>query len=340
MSKIQSKLKKVLKETPIEKIQDKLNECKGDIDALGMLQAAHNLTEEKKKKIYDYVAINYSLYCGYVSSKLNYDEDRKLLISLLLEKNKKALAYDVMRFMDDPTTLDEKTITIILSCKNSLMIYECFGELFIDAILKRNVIDQYDAYKLLEKKDVLSEETLIKIYEKSFGNVGDYLFAIKYLDDNEKKDLTRIFINKKQDNVDIIKRILKDKNYHKEDYNRLILLVGMFGSASVIYGTLMNEQNLSDSQIKMLEKALLDTHSIEYVSYYYFYKRKDLFINMFGSSLLFLSFVNMNKILFKNTNILNNIIKEIKEECEEFNVKITEKFGIVYDKKRKTSRKS
>ena len=137
MSKIQSKLKKVLKETPIEKIEDKLNECKGDIDALGMLQAAHNLTEEKKKKIYDYVAINYSLYCGYVSSKLNYDEDRKLLISLLLEKNKKALAYDVMRFMDDPTTLDEKTITIILSCKNSLMIYECFGELFIDAILKR-----------------------------------------------------------------------------------------------------------------------------------------------------------------------------------------------------------
>ena len=340
MGEIQSKLKKVLKETPIEKIEDKLDEYENYLDFLSIIKCARDLQIERKKIAYNYALDNTPFNCRYISSNLDSDKDRKLLINVLLERDEKSVAYDVMSVMNNPKILDEEDIKLILSIRNSLSIYECFGELFIDVILKRNVIDQYDAYKLLEKKDVLSQDTIIKIYEKSFNNISDYLMVLMYLDDKEKKDLTNIFINKKHDNVDIIKRILKDKNYYKEDYNRLILLVGMFGSASVIYGTLMNEQNLSDSQIKMLEKALLDTHSIEYVSYYYFYKRKDLFINMFGSSLLFLSFVNMNKILFKNTNILNNIIKEIKEECEEFNVKITEKYGLAYEKKRKTSRKS
>lgn len=340
MNKIQKELNQVLKETPIQKIEDKLDEYEGHLDFLSIIKCARDLQIERKKIIYNYTLDYLPFNCRYISSKLDSDKDRKLLINVLLERDEKSVAYDVMSVMNNPKILDEEDIKLILSIRNSLSIYECFGELFIDVILKRNVIDQYDAYKLLEKKDVLSQDTIIKIYEKSFNNISDYLMVLMYLDDKEKKDLTNIFINKKHDNVDIIKRILKDKNYYKEDYNRLILLVGMFGSASVIYGTLMNEQNLSDSQIKMLEKALLDTHSIEYVSYYYFYKRKDLFINMFGSSLLFLSFVNMNKFLFKNMNILNNIIEEIKEECEEFNVSITEKFGIAYGKKRKTSRKS
>ena len=134
--------------------------------------------------------------------------------------------------------------------------------------------------------------------------------------------------------------MLNDKTYYEQDYDRLILLIGMFGSASIIYDTLMNEQNLSDSQIKMLEKALLDTHSIEYISYYYYYKRKNLFFGMYKSSLLFISFVYMNKNSFKNTYILDSIISEIKKECEEFSTSIAEKFGIPYEKKRKTNTKS
>ena len=340
MGEIQSKLKKVLKETPIEKIEDKLDEYENYLDFLSIIKCARDLQIERKKIAYNYALDNTPFNCRYISSNLDSDKDRKLLINVLLERDEKSVAYDVMSVMNNPKILDEEDIELILSIRNSLAIYEYFGELFIDVILKRNVIDQYDTYKLLEKKDVLSQDTIIKIYEKSFNNISDYLMVLMYLDDNEKKDLTNIFINKKHDNVDIIKRILKDKNYYKEDYNRLILLVGMFGSASIIYDTLMNEQNLSDSQIKMLEKALLDTHSIEYVSYYYFYKRKDLFIKMFGSSLHFLAFAIMNRELFKDGFVLNDIANAIEEESGEFNKSIIEKYGLAYEKKRKTSRKS
>lgn len=333
MDKIQKELNQVLKETPVEMIENKLDEYEDYLDSLSMMQCVSDLQKEKKKIVYNYVIKNGSFRAGYISSRLNSDEDRKILINIL--KDKKTLSFDVMKFMNNPKILDKEIIISILSCKNSLAIYEYFGELFMDVILERDVIDQYDAYKLLEKKDILSEEAITKIYEKSFNNISDYLVVLKYLDNDEKKVLTRIFINKKHDNVDIIKRILKDKNYYKEDYDKLILLVGMFGSASIIYDTLMEEKNLNASQVKMLEKSLLETHDIEYITYYYFFKNKEKFIALFGSALLFLSYVEMNKTHFKNTNILELVISKIKEEEINFVEDVNDKINISYHKERK-----
>lgn len=331
MDKIQKELNQVLKETPVETIENKLDEYEDYFDSLSLIECASDLQNEKKKIVYNYLIKDFR--SGYISSNLNDDEDRKILIDIL--KEKKALSFEVMKFMNNPEILDKEVIISILSCKNSLAIYEYFGELFMDVILERDVIDQYDAYKLLEKKDILSEEAITKIYEKSFNNISDYLFVLKYLSDNEKKDLTKIFINKKHDNVDIIKRILKDKNYYKEYYDKLILLVGMFGTAPIIYDTLMEEKNLNASQVKMLEKSLLETHDIEYIAYYYFFKNNEKFVALFGSALLFLSYVEMNKKYFRNTMILESIISKIKEDEMKFVEEVDNKINISYRKERK-----
>lgn len=331
MDKIQKELNQVLKETPTEKIKDKLYEYEDYFDSLSLIECTSDLQNEKKKIVYNYLIKDFR--AGYISSNLNNDEDRKILIDILKEKKK--LSFEAMIFMNNPKILDKEVIISILSCKNSLAIYEYFGELFMDVILERDVIDQYDAYKLLEKKDILSFDAITKIYEKSFNNISDYLFVLKYLSDNEKKDLTKIFINKKHDNVDIIKRILKDKNYYKEDYDKLILLVGMFGTAPIIYDTLMEEKKLNASQIKMLEKSLLETHDIEYIAYYYFFKNKEKFVALFGSALLFLSYVEMNKKYFRNTMILESIVSKIKEDEMKFVEEVDNKINISYRKERK-----
>lgn len=331
MDKIQKELNQVLKETPTEKIEDKLYEYEDYFDSLSLIECVSDLQNEKKKIVYNYLIKDFR--AGYISSNLNNDEDRKILIDIL--KEKKALSFEAMIFMNNPKILDKEVIISILSCKNSLAIYEYFGELFMDVILERDVIDQYDAYKLLEKKDILSFDAITKIYEKSFNNISDYLFVLKYLDDNEKKELTKVFINKKHDDINIIKRIIDDKNYYKEDYDKLILLVGMFGTASIIYDTLMEEKNLNTSQVKMLEKSLLETYDIEYIAYYYFFKNKEKFIALFGSALLFLSYVEMNKKLFRNTIILESIISKIKEDEMKFVEDVNGKINISYHKERK-----
>ena len=90
---------------------------------------------------------------------------------------------------------------------------------------------------------------------------------------------------------------------------------------------------MNESQNKMLEKALLDTHDIQYISYYYFYKNREMFLKLFGSTLLFLSFVGMNKELFTNTIILSAITKLIKEENKKYQDETNSNIAMVYKRK-------
>ena len=208
--------------------------------------------------------------------------------------------------------------------QNILSIYDDFKDVFEDILLKRN-----DYYKLLEKKDLLNDKLINEICKKCITSFDEYNKVKYYLNDEETKKLASIFISSNNNSswtwIKILEEIIKvyDElkidacDYDEKDYNRLLIIIGTFGTADVIYNALMN-QKLNESQSKMLEKALLDTHDIQYISYYYFYKNREMFLKLFGSTLLFLSFVSMNKELFTNTIILSAITELIKEENKKY----------------------
>lgn len=243
-----------------------------------------------------------------ISYKKSSDSEKSIMIDACLGAGKYNFAFKIMKSMDNPKLLEKDKIKKILADKDSLTIYKFFNTLFIDEIL-----DRKDYYNLIKYSDELPNDVIKKIYIKSFSSVRDYSYIIYMLSKDKRKEYTKVFLEKKCDNASIANHILKNKDYEKEDYERLLLIVVMFAKVDVIYDVLMRE-NLSDNQRKALEKALLDTHDIEYIAYYYFFKDIEKFNLLFGSSLLFLSYVTLNKDKFKNKNILSKIKEKIKEE--------------------------
>ncbi len=324
-------VKELEKETNL-KLKIKVLEKK--LSQLDILKLASYLNDnEKKQFIYDNYVFN-NPYTDYenLSMYLRNDQDRICLINSLIKYNSFISAYDVVKFMNDPKQLDKEVLRKILhSCKNISVcdVIKDFDLLFVDELVTRK-----DYYELLKYKNKLSLKIIKDIYIKSFSSLDDYKKIANILSFQEKKEYTKLFLREKCDNAFIANEILKNNYCEKEDYEKLLLIVGMFAKADVIYDVLMRE-NLSESQRKMLEKALLETGDIEYISYYYFYKNKEKFKLLFGSSLLFLAYVQMNKEKFLNKNILKEITESIKQEDNDLFSSIESKIGVSYTKKPK-----
>ncbi len=285
-----------------------LDKVKNKLSFVEMLKLADDLSNKKKEIVYDYALNNYNVSVDDVSLILKNDNDRILLINTLLKYNYLNTAYYAMKSMDNPKSLSNDSLLRIINERDTVSLIREFNTLFIDELL-----DRKDYYNLIKYSDELPNDVIKKIYIKSFSSVRDYSYIIYMLSKDKRKEYTKVFLEEKCDNASIANHILKNKDYEKEDYERLLLIVVMFAKSDVIYDVLMRE-NLSDNQRKTLEKALLDTHDIEYIAYYYFFKDIEKFNLLFGSSLLFLSYVTLNKDKFKNKNILSKIKEKIKEE--------------------------
>ena len=243
------------------------------------------------------------------------DEDLRAIIRVYNSLGKVGNGYvylgkikDTNKFKD---CYDENLIISSLNTQSIRTVYEDFGEKFTYIYIK-----QCDYYNLLCVKNLLSEETINKIYLKCMRSKEEYKKVISLISKDEIYSLTKIYL-KNGNNTDIAVDIIKNKYYKDEEFDKLIENIESYGTAKNIYYVLMNYK-LSTENERKLEKALLRTGDIEYISYYYFFKNKDLFLKMFASTLLFLSFVQMNKELFKDAVILKIVTEMIKKENKEY----------------------
>lgn len=288
-----------------------------------LIDSFEQFDNEKKelliKRFYKYHMLQFNK----VISK---NEDCVLMIKYLLSKNLQISAYLYLKKMSEPKTkLEQNDINKILEYIKTITIANDFGGYFINEV----IILKKDYYEMLKVKEKLSNEDKEKIYNKSFESFDIEIFD-EYLSYDEKVAYTKLFLNKKSDNYNLTNYLLKKHYYNsKEDYDKLILLIGAFASAEIIYQVIMRE-NLNDSQIKILEKALYDTLDIEYIAYYTFYKNKKEFKRLFKSTILFLGFVKLNEHLFKNKEILKNITEEIESKNNNYVDSITSKINTTY----------
>lgn len=290
--------------------------------------------EGNKRNLVLNLLVDASLICVNKIAKSKYlgDNDRVYVIKKLINDNKyvSTIAYGVMIYIDDPKKyFNDDEIKKVLRNINIKEIIDKYGVYFAKELLNRP-----DYYYLLKVKKELPNEVLNQIYFKSFRFKSDYLNVIAQLNEEDKKDYVKTFLKLGCTNYEIAFDIIKNKYYQEEDYVRLLKVIGHYAPANIIYDILMNEI-LDKKEIDMLEKALLKTGNIEYISYYYFFKDREKFILLFGSALLFLSFVTLNKESFNNLNILDVIINKIKEEEVLFKDSINCKINAAYYKKTK-----
>lgn len=268
-------------------------------------------------------------------SKYLNDADRVYVIKKLMDDNIhiSTLPYLVMEHIDAPKKyFSKEEIKRILTDINSEEIIDNYGAYFAEELLD---LDDLNASLLLKIKKDLPNNVINMIYEKSFNSwqTCSYIEIILFLNDEEKKEYAKLFLESNINNYVIAKVILFSGFYYKKDKPRLLKILA-YATADIIYDVLMNE-TLNKKQTDVLEKALFKTGNIEYISYYYFFKDREKFASLFGSALLFLSFVTLNKEKFNNSNILDTIISEIKEEEILFKDSVNSKINAVYHKKMK-----
>ncbi len=270
-----------------------------------------NIIDNQKRKIIFDILFSKPLFNSEEIIKNNYDylsNDDKVYIFRLVLKNSPLQAYFFLKEIEDSKKYltNEEILNVLSSVPTDIVIND-FNSYFQEELLKKD-----DYYKLLSIKKDLKNDTIKNIYGKSFRLKKGYLSVVTYLSDEEKKDYTKMFLDLGVTNYEIAIDLINNKYYNDNCYDGLLKVIENYAPSSIIYDVLMKEK-LSEKQQKSLEKALLKTCDIEYISYYYFYKNKEKFIELFGSTLLFLSFVMLNKRKFKNDDILQDVILKIKE---------------------------
>ncbi len=326
-------IKNIKKEEDVKKIKEFLSiYVNNGFSTESLLEVAKDFKESKRNLVLDYLVDTSILNLSKIAGS-NYlkDTDKVYVIKKLIDNDKDILplAYLIMNHVDDPKKyFTSHEINLILKDVDTKEIIESYGTYFASYLL-----DKPNYYYLLEIKKDLNSSVLNEVYIKSFCSKDDYLIVINYLNNEEKKDYVDKFLNYKEANYEIAYDILKNKYYKKEDHEKLLKIISG-AKASIIYEILM-EEPLNEKENKMLEKALLKTGDIEYIAYYYFFKNKEKFILLFGSSLLFLSFVALNKNTFKNKKLLNTITKIIKDEEAYFSEEVKTNVDIAYHKMQK-----
>lgn len=244
-------------------------------------------------------------YYTYLSS-----DEKVYVFRIVLEKSPLQAYYFFREIKNPKTKLEREEITKVIVQTTSSVVIKDFDSYFAEELLQKD-----DYYELLKIKQNLPKNIVERIYEKSILKPDNYDFmcVMGYLSDEEKKEYARMFLASTNKNYEIAMYFLDNKIYFDDDFDKLLKIVANKAPADVIYKVLMNE-TLSEENKKTLEKGLLRTGDIEYISYYYFYKNKDVFIQLFGSTLLFLSFVMINKSIFKNKLLLEEVIIKIKAE--------------------------
>jgi len=225
--------------------------------------------------------------------------------------------YDLIKKIDNPKdNLNSKYISEMLDKKDSETLVKDYGNYFEDEILKKD-----DFYCLLMIKDLLKKETVNIIYER-INDYKKYLKLKKYLeyDYDELVSYGKVFTQKGYTDAKIAYDILVNKWYTEENIDYLITVFVSNSTALQLYNVLMTN-NFEGEYKEILEKALYDTGNIEYIAYYYFYRNKEKFILLFGSSTLFLVYVLNNKEKFTST-ILKDVLNKIKEETKEVSDKV------------------
>lgn len=237
-------------------------------------------------------------------------DEKVYVFRIVLEKSPLQAYYFFRKINNPKAKLTSEEIAKIINQTTTSVVIEDYNSYFAEELLKKD-----DYYELLSIRQNLLKNIIDEIYEKSILKTDDHDFirVIEYLNNEEKQNYARMFLNLDSKNYKIAMYVLDNKIYFKEDFDKLLKIVGNNAPADVIYKVLMNE-TLSEENKKTLEKGLLRTGDIEYISYYYFYKNKDVFIQLFGSTLLFLSFVMINKSIFKNKLLLEEVIIKIKAE--------------------------
>ncbi len=237
-------------------------------------------------------------------------DEKVYVFRIVLEKSPLQAYYFFRKINNPKAKLTSEEIAKIINQTTTSVVIEDYNSYFAEELLKKD-----DYYELLSIRQNLLKNIIDEIYEKSILKTDDHDFirVIEYLNNEEKQNYARMFLNLDSKNYKIAMYVLDNKIYFKEDFDKLLKIVANKAPADVIYKVLMNE-TLSEENKKTLEKGLLRTGDIEYISYYYFYKNKDVFIQLFGSTLLFLSFVMINKSIFKNKLLLEEVIIKIKAE--------------------------
>lgn len=300
-----------------------------------LLEATNAFKDDKRNLILSIIADLSTFYLHKIAeSKYLEDADRVYVIKKLINDNKyvSTIAYGVMRYVNNPKKcFNDDEIKWILKDVDIKEIIDKYGAYF-----SLELLDRPDYFHLLNVKKELSSEVLNKIYFKSFRSKHEYLNVISYLSAEEKKDYVKKFLKPGCINYEIAFDMISNKYYRGEDYARLLKVIENYAPANIIYEVLMNE-TLDKKEIDMLEKALLKTGNIEYISYYYFFKDREKFILLFGSALRFLSFVMLNEDKFKNKKLLNTIIESIAKEEKNFSQEVNSKVGVAYHKMQKTN---
>lgn len=263
---------------------------------------------------------------------VTYAKDIEFMIKYLMERRLTAYAYDYL-----VKIISKEMIGVEINYLNEIIDYVSTdamvndtGSYFLNEILNKKT----DYYKLLSIKDKLSDDEIDLIYNKSFERENDFIHIFDYLRCDEKKEYTRKFVSINSDNYMLAKALLYSGYYDEESYEKLLLLIGAFASADVIYDVLIDHQ-VNKSQKQMLEKALYDTKDIEYIAYYTFYRNKKEFNRLFGSGLMFLAFVSLNKQLFTNERMLLSVTDAIKEKEVKYTDSIVNKIDTSYQIKPK-----
>lgn len=309
-------------------------------DGYSVKNLLENIKDKDKRKIILEMVFYRSLYSSQkmIKDYFEYiDNEEKIYVFRIILKRSPLQAYDFYKEIENPfSNLTDDEISKVVDQLATEVIIKDFDACYVNLIFSTKLINRKDYYKLLEIKEHLSRDVIKSIYKKSFlkESKKDFLRVIEYLNEEEKKEYSNLFaLDHSSNNYELATYILNNKLYKEENLNKLIDIIGNNAPACVIYDTLMSD-NLNVQSINKLEVYLLKTRDIEYISYYYFYKNKKSFIALFGSTLLFLSFVKLNESKFKNTKILNDVISKIKDENVIYTDNVMNKFGSSYQKQK------
>ena len=282
-----------------------------------------NISDDKKSALYETIIVY--LYDNLFYYHIKEEKDKVLFLKALCYVNpiKESNYYKMLNDISDPVskfTINELNIlTRYIKVYGWQDLEETIGfdkaSSIINKIVPFEVI--HISYEVIK---YANEDNKKKILEAACYNINSFLLAYDKFDDKYKEELINYYIDNNKNEYQISDYIIKN-NLIKSDISIIEK-----STSTIIYSYLMNN-DLSIEDEKRLEKALLKTNDFEYIVYYYFYKNKYMFYKIFTTLVIFLAFVKINGNLFKNKNILEDILNKVKEEMQWFNNHINEVYN-------------
>lgn len=311
MTEKEKKLSELLNRRNAKYIRKLLVKQRHEYSCTEMIESSKELDDDKKIKVY-LAILDILQDVGRVCEILKTDEEKALLIECMpkFPKGICCILFQMDKESIKRLVAKDKIKLVLEEIQCWDNIYDKFGD-----ILEDEMIEIDARYRIMPYVNELSCSAFEKVCKRNL-DIDGYNRLIEELKEPVKRRIyTNVFIKEKCCDAYVASKILDAKDYEEAEVNKLLMVVASFGKASIIYENL-KINTLTESQRKMLEKALLETHNIEYISYYYFFNNKREFIKLYGSMLAFAAFASLHKELFKNTLILGVIMESIKDMTE------------------------